>query len=108
MGIKRGRNAKVLEGSVRFGYSKGRKKYRAVSALNLDHRLFTAVITRRLEVILPDITDLDQTGFLKKRQTTDNIRCTLLEMQNIKTRTEAVILGMDVEKAFDCQVEFLI
>uniref|UniRef100_A0A3P9MWT0 Reverse transcriptase domain-containing protein n=1 Tax=Poecilia reticulata TaxID=8081 RepID=A0A3P9MWT0_POERE len=76
--------------------------YRPVSVLNLDYRLFTAVMARRLEVILPDIIDLDQTGFIKKRQTTDDIRRTLLVMQKIiKTRTEAVILGLDAEKAFD-------
>lgn len=59
-------------------------------------------MARRLEVILPDIIDLDQPGFVKQRQTQDNIKCTLLVMQNIiKRGIEAVILGLDMEKAFD-------
>lgn len=76
--------------------------YRPVSVLNQDYRLFTAILARRLEKSLPEIINQDQTGFIKQRQTQDNIRRTLHVMQNIiKRRLEAVILGLDAEKAFD-------
>lgn len=39
-----------------------------------------------LETILPDIIHQDQTGFIKQRQTEDNIRCILHVMQNIIKR----------------------
>lgn len=76
--------------------------YQPISVLNQDYRLFTSILARRLEVILPDIIHQDQTGFIKQRQTQDNIRRTLHSMQNIINRqVEAVILGLDAEKVFD-------
>lgn len=76
--------------------------YRPISVLNQDYRLFTAILARRMERILPGIIQLDQTGFIKHRQTQDNIRRTLHIMQHINDKQiEAVIMGMDAEKAFD-------
>lgn len=76
--------------------------YRPISVLNQDYRLFTAILARRLENILPGIIQLDQTGFIKERQTQDNIRRTLHVMQHIHDKKlEAIIMGMDAEKAFD-------
>lgn len=76
--------------------------YRPISVLNQDYRLFTAIMARRMEGILPDIIQLDQTGFIKERQTQDNIRRTLHVMQHIKdNHCKAIIMGMDAEKAFD-------
>lgn len=76
--------------------------YRPISVLNQDYRLFTAIMARRLEKILPGIIQFDQTGFIKGRQTQDNIRRTLHVMQHINDKQiESVIMGMDAEKAFD-------
>lgn len=50
---------------------------RPISVLNVNHRVFTSVIARRLEKCLLDLIDLDQTGFIKQRQTQDKIRRTL-------------------------------
>lgn len=76
--------------------------YRPISVLNQDYRLFTAILARRIEKILPSIIQLDQTGFIKERQTQDNIRRALHVLQHIKeNHTEAMIMGMDAEKAFD-------
>ena len=76
--------------------------YRPISVLNVDYRLFTAILARRMENILPEMISLDQTGFIKHRQTHDNIRRTLHIIQHIKEKKlEAAILGMDAEKAFD-------
>lgn len=60
--------------------------YRLVSVLNQDYRLFTAILARRLETILPDIINLDQTGFIKQRQTQDNIRRTLHVIQTLSEK----------------------
>ena len=76
--------------------------YRPVSVLNLDYKLFTSILARRLDKILPDLIHLDQTGFIRQRQTLDNIRRTLhiLDQTN-KDKTESMIVGLDAEKAFD-------
>lgn len=76
--------------------------YRPIRVLNQDYRLFTAILARRPEIILPEIIHLDQTGFIKHRQTQDNIRRTLHVMQHvIKNQIETIVVGIDAEKAFD-------
>lgn len=68
--------------------------YRPISVLNQDYRLFTAILARRIEKLLPSIIQLDQTQ--------DNIRRALYVLQHIKeNHTEAMVMGMDAEKAFD-------
>jgi len=68
----------------------------------VDYRLFTAILARRIEIFLPYIISLDQMGFIKRRQTHDYICGTLHIMQHIdEKKLEALIMGMDAEKAFD-------
>lgn len=76
--------------------------YRPISLLNQDYKLFTSILAKRLEIILPDIIQLDQTGFIKQRQTQDNVRRTIHVINHInQDKLEAVLLGLDAEKAFD-------
>lgn len=48
--------------------------YRPVSLLNVDTKILAKVLTTRLEHVLPTIIQEDQTGFIKNRQMTHNIR----------------------------------
>ena len=48
--------------------------YRPISVLNLDYKIFTTILAKRIENIIPELIDTDQTGFVKNRQTHDNIR----------------------------------
>ena len=53
--------------------------------------------------MLPQIISLDQTGFIRQRQTQDNIRRTLNIISHVmESNEEAVLVGLDAEKAFDC------
>ena len=79
-----------------------------ISILNQDYRLSTAILARCLETILPDIINLDQTGFKKTRQTRENIRSTLHVIQNIiRKGLEGVVLGLDTIKVDSVRWDFL-
>lgn len=76
--------------------------YQPISVLNLDYKLFTSIFARRLEKLLPDLINLDQTGFIRHRQTTDNIRRTLHILDQLhRDKIQSIIVSLDAEKAFD-------
>lgn len=53
-------------------------------------------------MILPVVIHKGQTGFVRQRQTQDNIRKTLHIMRQVtQQRLETLILSLDAEKAFD-------
>lgn len=77
--------------------------YRPISVLNQDYKIFTHIIAKRVETVLPQIISLDQTGFIRQRQTHDNTRRTLHVINHIiNNNIPALLVGLDAEKAFDC------
>lgn len=78
------------------------KNYRPISLTNIDIRLYSKILANRLTPILPNHIGLDQAGFTKGRETKDNIikTCTLVEYVQ-RTATQACLMAIDVEKAFD-------
>lgn len=76
--------------------------YRPISVLNQDYKLYATILTKRMEEVIPFLFDEDQTGFIKCRQTQDNIRRALHTIEHIKKeKIGAILLSMDAEKAFD-------
>ena len=76
--------------------------YRPISVLNLDYKLFTSILARRLENIVPKIIKMDQTGFVSSRQTHDNIRRSIHVISHInQNKIPAMLISVDAFKAFD-------
>ena len=76
--------------------------YRPISVLNLDYKLFTSILAKRLEHILPEICHFDQTGFVSSRQTHDNIRRSIHVIDHInQNKIPAMLVSVDAFKAFD-------
>ena len=76
--------------------------YRPITVLNVDYKLYTTILAKRLENILPQLVHNDQTGFITQRQTYDNIRRSLHILNHIQQNNlEAYLISLDAEKAFD-------
>lgn len=74
--------------------------YRPISVLNIDYRIFATILAKRLEFITSELTDTDQTGFVRNRQTHDNVRRALHLINKMKN-IESIAVSLDAEKAFD-------
>lgn len=76
--------------------------YRPISLLNTDYKILAKILARRLETVLPQVIKPDQTGFIKSRFGTDNIRRLLNIINSIQAcKTPSLIISLYAEKAFD-------
>lgn len=76
--------------------------YRPISLLNVDQKVFTAIIAKRMSNIMPKIINLDQTGFVKDRLLSDNIHRTINVIDYAsKNKLSMLTITLDAEKAFD-------
>lgn len=75
--------------------------YRPLRLLNTELKVFAKILATRLEQHMTQLIHYDQSGFIKSRQASDNIRH-LLRIINASSKSDnrnAILL--DAEKAFD-------
>ena len=75
---------------------------RPISLLNVDYKILTKVIAKRIEKTLPKIINPDQTGYVKGRYIGENIRL----IQDVMFLTKrfnmpGIAIFLDFRKAFD-------
>ena len=76
--------------------------WRPITLLNIDYKIASKAIAKRLEAVLPTIVHTDQTGFIKGRYIGENIRLINDVMEYTKIENKGGILtSLDFKKAFD-------
>ena len=76
--------------------------WRPISLLNIDYKIAAKILCRRLQKVINKIISKDQTGYLKFRSATENVRliedvidfCLHLDLPGI-------LIFLDFKKAFD-------
>ena len=85
-----------------YGDLKELSNWRPISLLNIDYKILTKALAKRIEKYLPKLIDSDQTGFVKGRYIGQNIRLLSDIMEYLEAKkTSGLLLFIDVEKAFD-------
>ena len=76
--------------------------WRPITLLNVDFKIATKAIAKRLESILPNLIHPDQTGFVKGRYIGENIRLISDIMEYTKLqKIPGILVSLDFRKAFD-------
>ena len=76
--------------------------YRPLSLLNVDIKLFAKMLALRLEPLMNKLIHPDQTGFVKSRLSSENVRRLLHIIEDsADVQTPCAVLSLDAEKAFD-------
>ena len=97
----------LRQASISLILKKGKKaedcsSWRPISLLNADVKLLAKVLANRLDPCLPGIVSIDQTGFIRGRQLSSNIRRLLNIVLSPAVSPDAeMIVSLDAEKAFD-------
>lgn len=75
---------------------------RPISLLNVDYKILTKTIAKRIEKVLPNIINVDQTGYVKGRYIGENI-CLIQDVLHFTnlTKQKGIAIFIDFKKAFD-------
>ena len=78
------------------------QNWRPITLLNVDYKIASKTIARRIESVLQSVIHPDQSGFVKDRYIGENISLIsdVLEMTKIE-KLSGILLSVDFRKAFD-------
>jgi hypothetical protein len=78
------------------------KNWRPLSLLNTDYKIIAKLLAKRLQPVLPEIINTDQSGCIKNRSSFSNLRTTIDIMNFAREQNlTGIIAFIDFEKAFD-------
>ena len=78
------------------------KNWRPISLLNVTYKIGSSCIASRLKLVLPQLINEDQTGFVAGRYIGDNIRQLYDIIHYLNNKNEpGLLVSIDFEKAFD-------
>ena len=78
------------------------KNWRPITLTNTDYKIFSKTLAIRLQKSLPQLININQSGFMKNRSISDHIRTLddLICLTN-STNQSGMIVSLDFAKAFD-------
>ena len=78
------------------------QNWRPISLLNVDYKILSKCLAERIKPLLPKLIHYNQTGFVKDRNITDNLRTILDILEDTKNKNmHGLLMTIDFEKAFD-------
>ena len=78
------------------------KSCRPITLLNVDYKIVSKAIARRIEPMLPKLVHPDQTGSIKGRDIGENIRLINDMREQMKIQNvPGILISIDFRKAFD-------
>ena len=78
------------------------QNWRPITLLNIDYKIASKTLAKRIENVLPKLVHPDQTGFMKGRYIGENIRliCDVMEYTVVEKKG-GILVSLDFKKAFD-------
>ena len=77
------------------------ENWRPLSLLNVDYKILSKILATRMEKVLPQLINWDQTGFMKNRSMYQNLFDLLNAVHYCELKKmEKLLISFDFEKAF--------
>ncbi|KAL9959075.1 hypothetical protein ACROYT_G036156 [Oculina patagonica] len=78
------------------------QNWRPITLLNIDYKIASKALAKRIESVLPKLVHFDQTGFMKGRYIGENIRLISDVMEYTMSENKGgILVSLDFKKAFD-------
>ena len=78
------------------------QNWRPITLLNIDYKIASKALAKRIESVLPKLVHSDQTGFMKGRYIGENTRLINDVMEyTMSEKKGGILVSLDFEKAFD-------
>ena len=78
------------------------QNWRPITLLNIDYKIASKTLAKRIESVLPKLVHTDQTGFMKGRYIGENLRLINDVMEYTMSENKGgILISLDFKKAFD-------
>ena len=78
------------------------QNWRPITLLNIDYKIASKTLDKRIENVLPKLVHSDQTGFMKGRYIGENIRLIYDLMEHTMAEKKGgILVSLDFKKALD-------
>ena len=78
------------------------QNWRPITLLNIDYKIASKTLAKRIESVLPKLVHTDQTGFMKGRYIGENLRLINDVMEYTMSENKGgILVSLDFKKAFD-------